>query len=71
MRTQIQELFPHWEIVRYLLNRVPWPYPKDGALQFVRDVALPAVQRGGPVGLDAAAQERAGKVIGVLNLAEG
>jgi RimJ/RimL family protein N-acetyltransferase len=23
----IQELFPHWEIVRYLLNRVPWPYP--------------------------------------------
>jgi hypothetical protein len=29
---QIQELFPHWEIVRYLLNRVPWPYPPDGAL---------------------------------------
>ena len=43
---QIQELFPHWEIVRYLLNVVPWPYPADGALKFVRDVALHAVQRG-------------------------
>ena len=30
--TQIQELFPHWEIVRFLMNRVPWPYPPDGAL---------------------------------------
>ena len=43
---QIQELFPHWEIVRYMEKRVPWPYPADGALQFIRDIALPAVQRG-------------------------
>lgn len=43
---QIQALFPHWEIVRYLLNVVPWPYPTDGALQFIRDVALPAMARG-------------------------
>ena len=43
---QIQILFPHWEIVRYLANRVPWPYPADGALQYVRDIALPAMNRG-------------------------
>jgi RimJ/RimL family protein N-acetyltransferase len=43
---QIQERFPHWEIVRYLLNRVPWPYPPDGALAFCRDVALPQMERG-------------------------
>ena len=43
---QIQELFPRWEIVRYLLNRVPWPYPPDGALEFCRDVALPQMERG-------------------------
>jgi [ribosomal protein S5]-alanine N-acetyltransferase len=43
---QIQILFPHWEIVRYLANRVPWPYPADGALQYVRDMALPAMKRG-------------------------
>ena len=43
---QIQILFPHWEIVRYLASQVPWPYPADGALHFIRDVALPAEERG-------------------------
>jgi ribosomal-protein-alanine N-acetyltransferase len=43
---QAQLLFPHWEIVRYLSNRVPWPYPPDGAFTFYRDVALPAMARG-------------------------
>lgn len=43
---QIQELFPHWEIVRYLGKFVPWPYPEDGALRFIRDVALPAIECG-------------------------
>ena len=28
---QIQEVFPRWEIVRFLMNVVPWPYPPDGA----------------------------------------
>jgi len=43
---QAQALFPHWEIVRYLSKRVPWPYPPDGAFTFYRDAALPAVARG-------------------------
>ena len=43
---QIQILFPHWEIVRYLATQVPWPYPADGAHKFIRDVALPAIARG-------------------------
>ncbi|MDX2201692.1 MAG: GNAT family N-acetyltransferase [Hyphomicrobiaceae bacterium] len=41
-----QLLFPHWEIVRFLNARVPWPYPADGAESFYRDVALPGVARG-------------------------
>jgi RimJ/RimL family protein N-acetyltransferase len=41
-----QELFPRWEIVRYLNAIVPWPYPPDGALTYYRDMALPAVERG-------------------------
>jgi RimJ/RimL family protein N-acetyltransferase len=41
-----QVLFPHWEIVRYLTKQVPWPYPRDGATVYYRDVALPAVARG-------------------------
>ena len=43
---QIQRVFPQWEIVRYLGKVVPWPYPPDGALTFIRDNALPAVERG-------------------------
>jgi [ribosomal protein S5]-alanine N-acetyltransferase len=43
---QIQLLFPHWEIVRYLAAQVPWPYPSDAAFRFIRDMALPAVERG-------------------------
>jgi len=40
-----QKLFPHWDIVKYLARRVPWPYPEDGALTYYRDIALPAVAR--------------------------
>jgi ribosomal-protein-alanine N-acetyltransferase len=43
---QTQRLFPHWEIVRYLANVVPWPYPADGAQTYYRDIALPAMVRG-------------------------
>jgi ribosomal-protein-alanine N-acetyltransferase len=43
---QIQLLFPHWEIVRYLNVRVPWPYPPDGAQRYIEEMALPAVRRG-------------------------
>lgn len=42
----VQKLFPQWEIVRFLNNRVPWPYPEDGALSYIRDAALPAVAKG-------------------------
>lgn len=43
---QIQMQFPRWEIVRYMTTRVPWPYPPDGAIHFVRDITLPAIERG-------------------------
>jgi [ribosomal protein S5]-alanine N-acetyltransferase len=43
---QIQRLFPQWSIVKYLAAKVPWPYPPDGAEQFIRTVALPQMERG-------------------------
>ncbi|HWF40154.1 MAG TPA: GNAT family N-acetyltransferase [Candidatus Acidoferrales bacterium] len=43
---QAQAIFPHWEIVRFLNNRVPWPYPPDGVQSYYRDVALLAMERG-------------------------
>jgi ribosomal-protein-alanine N-acetyltransferase len=42
----IQDIFPKWEIVQFLLSGVPWPYPEDGARAYIRDVALPGVERG-------------------------
>ncbi|MGX1185771.1 ribosomal-protein-alanine N-acetyltransferase [Pseudomonas sp. F-14 TE3623] len=42
----IQQQFPHWDVVRYLNVLVPWPYPADGALTYLRDIALPAMARG-------------------------
>ena len=32
--------------MRYLTNKVKWPFPPDGALTHFRDVALPAIERG-------------------------
>jgi RimJ/RimL family protein N-acetyltransferase len=65
---QIQVLFPHWEIVRYLLNRVPWPYPPDGALQFLREVALPQAERGEAWHWSLRLQSDPATLIGVINL---
>jgi len=42
----VQAIFPKWETVRYLRTQVPWPYPPDGAYQYYRNVALPAMERG-------------------------
>ena len=66
----VQELFPHWEIVRYL-SKVPWPYPPDGALQYYRDVALPAVERGEQWHWTLRRKERPEKLIGAICLALG
>ncbi len=68
---QIQELFPHWEIVRYMEKRVPWPYPADGALQFIRDIALPAVQRGDQWVFALRLKSEPEQVIGLLDLRRG
>jgi ribosomal-protein-alanine N-acetyltransferase len=43
---QVQAIFSQWEIVRFLTDQVPWPYPPDGAFTFYRDVAIPAMERG-------------------------
>lgn len=42
----IQRHFPHWEIIQNLSHKVPWPYPEDGALSYLRDSALPAMADG-------------------------
>ncbi|KAI3490218.1 hypothetical protein L1887_45676 [Cichorium endivia] len=43
---QIQTLYPRWEIVRYMVSSVPWPYPDNGAENYVNNVALPDMAKG-------------------------
>lgn len=40
---RIQLLFPNPNVVRYLASAIPWPYPDDGAVEFVRRT-LPKVE---------------------------
>lgn len=68
---QAQIIFPHWEIVRFLNHRVPWPYPPDGALTFYRDVALPAVERGNAWHWTLRLKSNPGQLIGNISLMQG
>lgn len=64
-----QVLFPRREIVRYMNNgRVPWPYPPDGAYNFYRDMALPAVERGDQWHWTLRLKSEPGKLIGSISL---
>jgi ribosomal-protein-alanine N-acetyltransferase len=65
----VQMLFPHLEIVRFLNERVPWPYPEDGALQFFRDIVLPAMERGEQWAWAIRLKDGPDHLIGVINLA--
>lgn len=65
----VQALFPHWEIVRYLASPpVPWPYPSDGALTFLRDVAIPNMQRGKEWTWSIRLREASDQLIGLIAL---
>ncbi len=43
---QVQQIFPQWEIVKYLNAKVPWPFPDDGVRAYYRDQSFPAIERG-------------------------
>ncbi len=68
---QVQVLFPHWEIVRYLAAQVPWPYPEDGALKYYRDVALPAIERGEEWHWTLRLKSAPAQIIGSISLRRG
>jgi [ribosomal protein S5]-alanine N-acetyltransferase len=68
---QIQVLFPHWEIVRHLDKRVPWPYPPNGAYEFLRDNALPAMERGDAWHWTLRLRKAPAYLIGIISLQRG
>jgi len=68
---QAQLLFPHWEIVRFLANVVPWPYPPNGAYTYYRDSALPAMERGDSWHWTLRLKTQPDKMIGSIALMKG
>lgn len=67
----IQAAFPQWEVVRYLAAGVPWPYPSDGALRFLRDVALPGMEAGTSWCWSIRRRDDPARLIGVISLRAG
>jgi RimJ/RimL family protein N-acetyltransferase len=68
---QVQQVFPQWEIVRYLNAVVPWPYPVDGVLTYYRDQALPAMARGDEWHWTLRERSDPGQIIGAIGLMRG
>ena len=64
----IQRAFAHWEVVRFLADKVPWPYPADGARQFLVNAALPAMRRGSQWHWSIRTRAQPDELIGVVSL---
>jgi [ribosomal protein S5]-alanine N-acetyltransferase len=67
----VQACFPCWDIVRFLNSRIPWPYPPDGAVTFIRDIALPAMQQGTQWNWSIRPKTNPDRLIGVITLRDG
>ena len=66
----IQRLFADWEIVRWLNDTVPWPYPDDGAATFVNEIALPAMDKGEAWHWSIKPKVQPDRLIGVISLVD-
>jgi [ribosomal protein S5]-alanine N-acetyltransferase len=63
----IQRRFPRWEIVRYLNERVPWPYPDDGADRFI-EICQGEMARGEKHHWSIRLKDGPDELIGIINL---
>jgi [ribosomal protein S5]-alanine N-acetyltransferase len=63
----VQKYFPHWEIVKNLVRSVPWPYPPDGAAQYVA-AFLPKIAAGTDMIWSIRLRENPVDAIGIIHL---
>ena len=42
----IQKHFNNWNIIKNLLDTVPWPYPEDGAEDYLKNRVMPQIEKG-------------------------
>jgi len=62
----VQQYFNNVHIIGRLSKRVPWPYPDDGALVFLRDEVVPAMERGEVLAWGIVPKDGPGEVIGMI-----
>ena len=68
----IQAVFAQWEVVRYLnADNVPWPYPADGALTYLRDRVLPGLASGESIHWTIRPRVAPDQIVGMLTLRFG
>ncbi len=63
----IQHRFPHWDVVRYLDARIPWPYPADGAATHV-ETCLDEMARGEKAHWAIIPRSGSADLIGIISL---
>ena len=68
---QVQPLFARWEVVEFLNDKVPWPFPEGGVLTYYREVALPAMERGDEWHWTLRLKERPKSIIGAIGVMRG
>ncbi len=62
----VQQYFANVNIIGRLSKRVPWPYPADGALTFLRDVVVPAMESGNAYGWGIVLKDGPDEVVGLI-----
>ena len=62
----VQKYFDNVNIIGRLSKRVPYPYPEDGALVFLRDVVVPAMQAGTAYGWGIVRKDGPDEVVGLI-----
>ena len=64
----MQAEFPKWEILRLMDGVIPWPYPDDGCLTYLTNIALPAAAAGEAWHSSIRRRENPEALIGVISL---
>ncbi|MCB1563400.1 MAG: GNAT family N-acetyltransferase [Alphaproteobacteria bacterium] len=63
----VQKYFNDWEIIKNLSKVVPWPYPDDGAEDFIKNNALPRMREKGHLIWAITLKENPGEAIGIID----
>ena len=64
----IQKQFERWEVVQFLNDRIPWPFPPNASYEWIKNAALPAMADGHEWHWTIRTKEHPGTLIGEITL---